>query len=56
MLTRKHFAALAEILEEHRADPVLVRDIADYCGTENPRFDRGRFYDAAGLNRLRQDL
>ena len=52
MLTRKHFVALAKILDEHRADPVLVRDIADYCGTENPHFDRGRFYCAAGLEDL----
>ena len=49
MLTRKHFIALAEILREHEADGVLVRDIADFCYQSNSNFDRGRFYHACEL-------
>jgi hypothetical protein len=49
MLTRKHFKALAEILREHKADGVLVRDIADFCYNSNSNFDRGRFYHACEL-------
>ena len=49
MLTRKHFKALAEILREHRADGVLIRDMADFCYSHNSNFDRARFYDACGL-------
>ena len=52
MLTRKHFKELAGILEHHHADPVLVRDIADFCGRENPRFNRWLFYNASGLTDL----
>ena len=49
MLTRKHFKELARILEEHKADGVLIRDIADFCYQSNSNFDRARFYDACGL-------
>jgi len=51
-LTRKHFKELADILNEHDADPVMVRDIADFCYSHNSRFDRGRFYEASGLTDL----
>ena len=50
MLTRKHFKDLAEILREHKADGVLVRDIADFCYNNNSNFDRGRFYHACELD------
>ena len=49
MLTRKHFKELASILEEHKADPVLIRDIADFCYQSNSNFDRYKFYDACGV-------
>jgi|TARA_R100000808_G_scaffold20028_1_gene43368 hypothetical protein len=49
MLSRKHFIALAEILREHKADGVLIRDIADFCYNSNSNFDRARFYDACEL-------
>jgi len=49
MLTRKDFKELANILEEHKADPVMIRDIADFCYESNSNFDRGRFYDACGI-------
>jgi hypothetical protein len=51
MLTRKHFKALAAILAEHRpcgdecySFNLLRSAIADYCGRENPNFDRRKFY------------
>jgi|TARA_R100001244_G_scaffold67742_2_gene55516 hypothetical protein len=47
MLTRKHFNELAEILNLNEADPLLVRDIANFCSSENPRFSRGKFYEVA---------
>ena len=49
MLTRKHFKAMADILKEHRADGVLIRDMADFCYESNSNFDRARYYDACGL-------
>ena len=48
-MSRKHFKALAEILRTHRADGVLIRDMADFCYNSNSNFDRARFYDACGL-------
>ena len=50
MLTRKDFFNLAEILAEHKADPVLIRDIADFCYNSNPNFNRGRFYHACEVD------
>tara|TARA_R110000765_G_scaffold42879_1_gene90257 strand:+ start:668 stop:820 length:153 start_codon:yes stop_codon:yes gene_type:complete len=49
-MTRKHFTALAKILNEHKADPVLIRDIAQFCYDSNIGFDRARFYDACGVD------
>jgi hypothetical protein len=49
MLTRKDFKELADILREHKANGVLVRDIADFCYNSNSNFDRGRFYHACEL-------
>jgi|TARA_R100000963_G_C4562436_1_gene50749 hypothetical protein len=48
-MTRKHFKALAQILKEHKADGVLIRDMAQFCYNENSNFDRARFYEACGL-------
>ncbi len=48
-MSRKHFKLLAQILKEHNADPVLIRDMAQFCYNQNNRFDRGRFYEACGL-------
>jgi hypothetical protein len=47
MLTRKHFQAIAEILHLNEADPLLVRDIANLCASENEHFNRSKFYDVA---------
>lgn len=52
MLTRKHFQELAEILQINKADPLIIRDIADFCSSSNPRFDRSKFYDVAFSERL----
>ena len=48
-LTRKHFKALADIMRTHKADGVMIRDLADFCYESNSNFDRARFYDACGL-------
>lgn len=57
---RKHYVKLAEILRQHRvqlddyaesaqgADAFyyLVEDIATLCESDNPNFDRDRFWSA----------
>lgn len=30
--------------------PAIIGDIADYFATQNPCFDRQKFFDACGLN------
>tara|TARA_R100001126_G_scaffold60154_1_gene34131 strand:+ start:287 stop:439 length:153 start_codon:yes stop_codon:yes gene_type:complete len=48
-MTRKHFRKIASILKERKADPLLIRDFARMCASENQYFDSDRFYIAAGL-------
>ena len=48
-MTRKHFRKIARLLKERRADPLLIRDFAKLCASENMMFDYDRFYIAAGL-------
>lgn len=57
-MTRKHYIEIAAILAGERAIAddrdrrVLdnfTRSLADVLKRDNPRFDRQRFYDAAGL-------
>ena len=48
-MTRKHFRKIASILRERSADPMLIRDFASMCASENMYFDYDRFYTAAGL-------
>tara|TARA_R110000765_G_scaffold77638_1_gene152546 strand:+ start:467 stop:622 length:156 start_codon:yes stop_codon:yes gene_type:complete len=50
MMSRKHFKALADIMHTHKADGVLIRDLADFCYESNSNFDRARFYEACGLD------
>lgn len=58
-MTRRHFRALAEIVarlvglvdEGVRFD--LADALADFCGRENPRFDRGQFRHACGVSAVR---
>ncbi len=47
MISRKHFKALAEILKEHNASDKLIADVSNWLQSENPRFDKVRFYQAA---------
>lgn len=47
MMSRKHFKALAEILKDNQASDKLIQEIGSWLKSENPRFDRGRFYTAA---------
>ena len=49
-MTRKHFRELARMMREHDASPLLIRDVADFCNSENSRFDRSLFYVACGLS------
>lgn len=57
-MTRKDFEALAAILKTayDKADPYhegaivdVAEDIADHCGSVNPRFNREKFFEAAGV-------
>ena len=54
MMTRKHFEILAGSVEKlarthYDAAYEMANDIADACEKDNPRFDRGRFFEACGL-------
>lgn len=57
-MTRKDYVAVAEKIraraEEYTYVPDLIiefaNDIADVFKADNPRFDRGRFLSACGIN------
>ena len=55
MLTRKVFEEIAANIQKHLPrigwdeSYDMACDLADYCEKENPRFNRGRFFDACGL-------
>ena len=59
-MTRKDFEGLASILRdlypvpENNPNPnrywlLCVNELASWCATQNPRFDRHRFLKACGL-------
>ena len=56
MLTRKVFEAQAAIIKKHVAAAgrdfcyEMAIDLADYFAGENPNFDRGRFFEACGVD------
>lgn len=52
-MTRKHFEAIAKVLNANMASHELVEDFADMLEQENPRFDRDRFVDAS--SKLREE-
>ena len=54
-MTRKHFEAIAHVLDANHADHALVEDFADMCAESNPLFDRERFIKAA-TNQLVRDM
>lgn len=47
MPTTKDFVAIAGILCRNKASAGLVSDITQHYAAQNPRFDSGRFTDAA---------
>lgn len=55
MMTRKDYVATAEILSDV-ADVIddvvlyaLAKDFSDYFASDNPNFDRTRFFRAVGI-------
>lgn len=58
MLTRKHFNALVQIVQQHRRVGFggcphtnhLAFAIADFCEEQNPRFNRESFLSGCGVN------
>lgn len=44
-MTKKHFIAIAEIIAHHSLGRSAVSAFADYFETQNPAFDRGRFFE-----------
>lgn len=55
-MTRKHFQALAAMLKQSRPDNpadcirwyALCNQLADFCQSQNARFDRAKFLEACG--------
>lgn len=58
-MTRKHFIAIAEILDttslSDDARRILAIKFANLFSQENPNFDSSRFYKAAGLQNRAPD-
>lgn len=60
-MSRKHYVAAAQILARHTARvpwvsddqrstaQAIAADLADMFAADNPRFDRARFFTAAGV-------
>lgn len=61
-MTKKHYEAIAAILEKYRHAPLyesdytdyrtaehIANDLADYFETDNKNFDRNRFLQACGI-------
>ena len=46
-LSRKHYVAIAEILNQAEVTHALCRDFAEYFAKDNPRFDEARFLNAS---------
>lgn len=47
-MTRKDFASLAAYLKDLHMDWIIVDQLADWCYTQNPRFNKVKFMHAAG--------
>jgi hypothetical protein len=65
MLTKKHFAQVAEIIQENAnmvgpnedfdhgasyAVKQVARELASLFAEQNPRFDKNRFFSACGID------
>ena len=54
-MSRKHYEAIAAILAVNVRGMVTAEEtaqnMADYFAAENPRFDRERFLEAAGVGK-----
>ena len=46
-MTKKHFIAIAKILDEHSADLSLILDLCRAFIDINPRFDKKKFIEAS---------
>ena len=59
-MTRKHFEGIAAVIANSSLDPVdqahIAMRLGDYFATENPRFDRSRFVDAAQRDATTEEL
>jgi len=55
-MTKKHFIKLADVIKRHQGQPTYFTlgqqyDLADFCASQNPRFDRDRWLGyIAGTN------
>lgn len=55
MITRKHFNAVAKVLEatdgvhDYSTKAFIAHSLADIFAQENPNFDRARFLKASGV-------
>lgn len=45
-MSRKHFEGLAKALREAQADSDTIIAVANFCQSQNPRFNRHRFITA----------
>ena len=49
MMHRKHFKAIAEVLQQQYASTELVMALANVCEGFNGRFDQKKFLQASGI-------
>ena len=47
-MTRKHFRAIADLLNKHGAEMDMIEDFANECAKQNTHFDKERFFEASG--------
>ena len=50
-VTKKDFISIAKILSSECAPASVTERLADYFGSQNPRFAKGRFIAAAACKR-----
>lgn len=48
-MTKKHFIAIAEIINTSQSKEFIAKRLAGYFKTENINFDADRFLKAAGV-------